>query len=81
MAFQEELRSAGIQFEASPPYKHSMNGVVERAMQTINKLARLLIYAVKFPVEMWDYVIKYAGYLKNHHPIAALPNSLDENSR
>ena len=39
MAFQEELKSAGIQFEASPPYKHSMNGVAERAMQTINKLA------------------------------------------
>jgi len=39
IAFQEELKSAGIQFEASPPYKHSMNGVAERAMQTINKLA------------------------------------------
>jgi len=31
-AFQDMLKSFGIQLEASPPYKHSMNGVVERAM-------------------------------------------------
>src|SRR6266496_1590032 len=33
------FKSFGIQLKASPPYKHSINGVVERAMQTINKIA------------------------------------------
>src|SRR5579871_5952988 len=80
-AFQDELKSAGIQLEASPPYKHSMNGVVERAMQTINKLARSLIYQAKLPVEMWDYAIEHAGFLKNRHPTAALPNVSLEKGR
>src|SRR5205814_2193863 len=63
-----------------PPYKHSMNGVVERAMQTINKIARSLIYVAKLPVEMWDYAIDHAVYLKNRHPTDALPNDPSKRS-
>lgn len=77
-AFQDELKSAGIQLEASPPYKHSMNGVVERAMQTINKLTRSMIYEAKLPVEMWDYTTEHSGFLKNRIPTKALPLTLDE---
>jgi hypothetical protein len=80
LAFQDELKAAGIQFEASPPYKHSMNGVVERAMQTVNKLARSMIYEAKVPVEMWDYAIEHAVYLKNRMPTAALPHGPNNNT-
>ena len=64
-AFQDMLKSFSIQLEASPPYKHLMNGIVERAMQTINKITWSLIYVAKLPVKMWDYAIKHSVYLKN----------------
>lgn len=47
--FQDYLKEKGINFEPSPPYKHSLNGVVERAMAEVNKVARCLIYEAKAP--------------------------------
>lgn len=55
----------GIRFEPSPPYKHSMNGVVERAMQTVNQRARSMIYHAKLPEKLWDYAVEHEVYLKN----------------
>ena len=70
---QEELKIRGIQLEPSPPYKHSLNGVVERAMQTINKTVRSIIYEGKLPIEIWEFATEYAVYIKNRVPTKALP--------
>ena len=42
--FQEGLKELGVQFEPSPPYKHSLNGVVERAMGKLNATILSLLY-------------------------------------
>ena len=73
-AFQDELKNAGIQFEVSPPYKHSMNGVVERAMQAVNKMVRSMMFEAKLPVEMWDYTVEHRVFVKIRIPTAALPH-------
>ena len=70
LAFQDILKSFSIQLKASPPYKYLMNGVVKRAIQTINKIAQSLIYVVKLLVKMWDYAINHVVYLKNWHPMS-----------
>jgi transposase len=36
LGFQDYCKEVGIQFEPRPPYKHSMNGVVERYMGIYN---------------------------------------------
>jgi hypothetical protein len=45
--FQEALLQEGVQFESSPPYKHSLNGVIERAIGKINAIIRSLLYQAK----------------------------------
>jgi hypothetical protein len=42
-----------------------MNGVVERAMQTVNQRARSMIYQAKLPEKLWDYAVEHVVYLKN----------------
>ena len=49
---QEELKMLGIQFEPSPPYKHSMNGVAEKAMELVNRRARSMIFQAKLPEDL-----------------------------
>src|SRR6266487_3600785 len=71
-ALQEELKLLGIQFEPSPPYKHSMNGVAEKAMQLVNQRARSMIFQAKLPEDWWDYAVEYAVYLKNRVLTAAV---------
>jgi cell fate regulator YaaT (PSP1 superfamily) len=36
LGFQDYCKVVGIRFEPTPPYKHSMNGVVERYMAIYN---------------------------------------------
>lgn len=71
--FQAYLKEKGIIFEPSPPYKHSLNGVVERAMAEVNKIARCLIYEAKTPELFWCYATEHALYLKNRLSTTALP--------
>jgi hypothetical protein len=51
-SFQHELCSAWNSVEPCLPYKHSMNDVVERTIQTVNKLARSMTYEVMLPIEI-----------------------------
>jgi hypothetical protein len=43
-AFQDEMKKEGVQVEPCLAYKHLMNGVVERAMYTIDCKIRSMIY-------------------------------------
>ena len=65
IGLQKELTSIGIQFEPSPPYKHSMNGVVERAMRTVNERIRSLIYEAKLPYNLWDFAAEHVVFVRN----------------
>ncbi|RFU23823.1 hypothetical protein B7463_g12518, partial [Scytalidium lignicola] len=57
--FQSYLKSLGINFEPSPPYKHSMNSVIECAMQVLKN--RTLTAAL--PYERMCYsVTPYGAY-------------------
>jgi hypothetical protein len=71
--FQAFLRDKGVIFEPSPANKHSLNGVVERMMQTIKNIARSMQYAADTPASLWCYATEYAVYLKNRLISAALP--------
>jgi hypothetical protein len=67
-----ELKIAGIQFEPSVPYKHSMNGIVEKAMELINRRIRSIIYEAKLPDYLWDYATEHTAYLRNRVLTAAV---------
>jgi hypothetical protein len=71
--FQNDLIQKGKQFEPSPPYKHSLNGVIERHIAIINDTTRSLIYHAKLPEAFWDYATEYATWLYNRTPTKALP--------
>ena len=59
--------------EASPAYKHSLNGVVERYMYEMGKICRSLLFDAKMPEEMRCYAMEWATRLKNRRPTSALP--------
>ena len=71
--FKERMRILGIQVEPSPPYKHSLNGVVERMMGSVTVKARSMLQQAKLDTEFWCYAIEHAVYIKNRVPTAALP--------
>ena len=71
--YQDYLSDEGIHFEPSPPYKQSMNGAIERAMQEINKLIRTFLYEAKASTILWDLAAEHAVYLRNLSPTIALP--------
>lgn len=54
-----------IRQHLSAPYKHSQNGMVERAIQTIMNDARTAMAAYDVPHKYWCYAVSYAEY--NHN--------------
>ncbi|KAI0992685.1 hypothetical protein K3495_g15500, partial [Podosphaera aphanis] len=72
-SFQSYCKEVGIQFEPSPPYKHSMNGVVERWIGSTETIARSMLYEAGLPHQLWDYAIEHSVWIKNRVPTAALP--------
>ena len=42
-----------------------MNGVVEKAMELINRRIRSMIYKAKLPDYLWDYATEHTAYLRN----------------
>ena len=73
MRFQNGLTAQGIKFEPCPPYKHTMNGVIERAIYTTDCKARSLLFEGSLPGEFWCYAIEHTIYIKNRIPTSALP--------
>ena len=74
--FKQFLLSLGIQLKPSPPYKHSLNGVIKRIIQTVNKIARSILYRAKLPHGFWYYTTEHAVWLRNRLPTTALPYGL-----
>jgi len=58
--FQESLVINSVQFEPSPAFKHSLNGIIEQAIGIIAIIARSIIYEARLLYQMWDYAIEYA---------------------
>ena len=71
--FQNRLKETGKQFEPSPPYTHSLNGVVERMMRVVNERLGSMVYQAKLASEWWCLGIEYAVWLRNRCPTRALP--------
>jgi hypothetical protein len=73
MAFQNTLGTKGINFEPCPLYKHSMNGVVERAIYTTDCKTRSLLFEGNLSGEFWCYAVAHVVYIKNRFLTSALP--------
>jgi hypothetical protein len=71
--FQSYLTEKRIIFEPSPAFKHSLNGVIERAMGVVKKTARSILYRATLSERLWCYATEHAVYLKNRLLTAALP--------
>jgi hypothetical protein len=71
--FQDFLKSKYIKFEPSPAWKHSLNGVIERMMQTIKKIARSMLYRASASERLWCYAVEHAVHIQNRVISAALP--------
>lgn len=71
--FLNWIREDGMTPEPSPPFKQSLNGVVERWMYELAKISRSILYDAKQGEEMWCYAIEWAAKLKNRRPTSALP--------
>jgi hypothetical protein len=67
------MNKEGVQVEPCPAYKHSMNGVVERAMYTVDCKIRSMVYQAKLLKDLWCLVAEHAVWLKNRIPTGALP--------
>jgi hypothetical protein len=62
----------GIDFKPCPPYKHSYNSVVKRAIYIIDYKTRSLLFKGNISVELWCYAVKHSVWLKNRVPASAL---------
>ena len=67
------MKEEGIRIEPCPVYKHSMNGVAERTIGIIDKLARSMLYQAKASHRLWDYATEHAVWLRNRSRTEALP--------
>jgi hypothetical protein len=73
---QKFLQDMGISHELSIPHTPQQNGVAERYNRTLFERARSMLLAAGLPVRFWMHAIKYANWLTNRVPTAALSGSL-----
>jgi hypothetical protein len=71
--FQNRCKEDGMQFEPCPAYKHSLNGVSERAVYTTDCKIRSLLFDSKLPIDLWCLAAEHAIWIKNRVPTIALP--------
>jgi hypothetical protein len=58
--FQNKCKEDRIQFEPCPVYKHSLNGVSERAVYTTDYKIRLLLFDSKLLIDLWCLAAEHA---------------------
>ena len=63
--FTEMLRSEGVAIQRTCASSSQMNGIAERANQTLVYSAKTMIYASGMKVEVWPYALKFAAYIHN----------------
>ncbi|KAI0996262.1 hypothetical protein K3495_g11916 [Podosphaera aphanis] len=73
-AWKDWCRSLGIEVQPSPSYKHSLNGVAERAIGFLIQLAKSMIFHAQLDWKSyWCYAIEHAMHIRNRLPTTALP--------
>jgi len=73
-AVVEWLMKKTIRLQLSAPYKHSQNGLVERAMQSVMNLARAAMSKYNTPARYWGYAVLNACDVLN---TTCVPNKND----
>ena len=58
--FRQVVTDLGAQHHTSPPHRHEMNGVVERAMRTVLDCVRTVMAGAEAPPGHWQYACDYA---------------------
>ncbi|RKF56399.1 hypothetical protein OnM2_081035 [Erysiphe neolycopersici] len=79
--WKDWCRNLGIEVQPSPRYKHSLNGVAERAIGFLVQLAKSMIFHAQLNWKTcWGFAIEHAMYIRNRLPASALPYG-PENTR
>ena len=68
---KEWMKEKGIEPEHSPRYKHALNGVVERRIQSIGEAARAMMLEGSASEEEFKHAFKHASYCQNNLPTRA----------
>ncbi|KAI1004982.1 hypothetical protein K3495_g3242 [Podosphaera aphanis] len=72
-AWKNWCRSLGIEVQPSPSYKHSLNGVAERAIGFLIQLVKSMIFHAQLDWKSyWCYAIEHAMHIRNRLPTTAL---------
>ncbi|KAI0992493.1 hypothetical protein K3495_g15692, partial [Podosphaera aphanis] len=72
--WKDWCRNLGIEVQPSPRYKHSLNGVAERAIGFLVQLAKSMIFHAQLNWKIcWCYAIEHAMYIRNRLPTSSLP--------
>ena len=73
-AFEDFLRSKGIDHQYSIAFHPPQNGVAERLNRTLEDKTRTMLITAKLPVGYWEYAMKYATWLINRSASSSLLN-------
>jgi hypothetical protein len=71
------LRSHGVKIGASPPYRHSQNGAVERNWNTAVEMGRSFLAEANLPKRYWFWAIREATVRMNILPVKSGPATDD----
>jgi hypothetical protein len=72
LAFTEAAARTGTIFTRSPPYTKESNGLCERAIGTIKRIATCLLVQSGLPSNLWWHALLHAVWLYNRRPHRAL---------
>ena len=64
-AFENFLKSKGIDHDYSIAFHPQQNGVAERFNRTLEEKTRTMLITAQLPVSYWEYAMKYATWLIN----------------
>jgi len=76
---QEFTQENGMLLEYSPAYASQSNGVAERCIQDIWKMARAMLFGSDLEVDLWAEAISHAVWLRNRLPSSAIKNNIPLN--